>query len=67
VWIIGDSHVRKCAAQLRQTLDHRYEVMGFTKPGAQTNDIIKTVEEEIATFSSKVFLFYGLEQMISAK
>jgi hypothetical protein len=55
VWIIGDSQVRKCAAELRQTLDRRYEVMGFTKPGAQTSDIIKMVEEEIATFSSKDF------------
>jgi hypothetical protein len=56
VWIIGDSHVRKCAAELRQTLDCRYEVTGFTKPGALTSDIIKTVGEEIATFSSKDFV-----------
>jgi hypothetical protein len=30
--------------------------MGFTKPGARTSDIIKTVEDEIVTFSSKDFL-----------
>jgi hypothetical protein len=29
--------------------------MGFTKPGALTSDIIKTVEEEIAIFSGKDF------------
>jgi hypothetical protein len=34
VLIIGDSHTKKCAAELRQTVDHRYEVMGFRKPGA---------------------------------
>jgi ribosomal protein L37AE/L43A len=56
VRIIGDSHVRKCAAELRQTLDCRYEVMGLTKPGAPTSDIIKTVEEEIAIFSNKDFV-----------
>jgi predicted glycosyltransferase len=55
VWIIGDSHVRKCTAELLQTLDCRYEVMGFTKPGALTSDIVKTIEE-IATFSSKHFM-----------
>jgi hypothetical protein len=61
VRVIGDSHVRKCAAQLRQTLDCRYEVMGFTKPGAPTSDIIKMVEEEIATFSSKDFVILWTE------
>jgi hypothetical protein len=30
--------------------------MGFTKPEALSSDIIKTVEEEIATFSSKDFV-----------
>jgi hypothetical protein len=32
--------------------------MGFTKPGALTSDTMKTVEEEIATLSSKVFFYF---------
>jgi hypothetical protein len=30
--------------------------MGSTKPGAPTSDIIKTVDDEIATFSNKEFV-----------
>jgi hypothetical protein len=56
VCIMGDSHVRKCAAELRQTLGCKYAVTGFTKPGAPTTDIIKTGEEEISTFSTKDFV-----------
>jgi hypothetical protein len=48
--------VRKCAAELRQTLGYRFAVTGFTKPGAPTNDIIKTVKEGISTFTTKDFM-----------
>jgi hypothetical protein len=47
VMIIGDSHAKKCAAELCHNLDHRYEVCGFIKPGARSNEIIRTAEEEV--------------------
>jgi hypothetical protein len=42
--IIGDSHAKKCAIELRNSLNHKYEVSGFIKPGATTREIIKTTE-----------------------
>jgi hypothetical protein len=56
VCILGDSRMRKCATELRQTLGCRFAVTGFTKPGAPTTDLIKTVEEEISTFTTKDFV-----------
>jgi hypothetical protein len=38
VLIIGDSHVKKIAAELRTNFDHSYETTGFTKPGAQMGE-----------------------------
>jgi hypothetical protein len=52
VLIIGDSHTRKCAVELRHNLDHRYEVSGFIKPGATTQEIVKTTEDEISALKS---------------
>jgi hypothetical protein len=62
---MGDSHVRNCAVKLQQTLDQRYEVMGIAKPGAQTSDIIETLEKEIATYSrnDSVILWTGANEV----
>ena len=49
VLIIGDSHAKKCAAELQHNLDLRYEVSGFIKPGPTTSEIIKTAKDEIST------------------
>jgi hypothetical protein len=53
VLIIGDSHVKKCAAELRSNLDQEYMISGFSKPGALTNEILETSEKEINTLGSK--------------
>jgi hypothetical protein len=58
--IIGDSHTKKRAAELRHNLDFRYEVCGFTKPGARSNEIIKTAQEEVSSLKHKdVMIFWG--------
>jgi hypothetical protein len=49
VMIIGDSHAKKCAAELRHKLDRRCEVCG----GASSNEIIKTAEEEVSSLKHK--------------
>jgi hypothetical protein len=66
VMIIGDSHAKKCAAELRHNLDRRYEVCGFTKPGARSNEIIKTAEEEVSSLKHKdVVILWGGSNDIS--
>jgi hypothetical protein len=56
VLIIGDSLGKKSAAELRIKLDHCYEIMGFTKPGAQMREILETAVEEVALLSKKDIL-----------
>jgi hypothetical protein len=64
VLIIGNNHANKCATELRNSLNHKYEVSGFIKPGASTREIIKTTEEEIATLKcNDVVILWG-ERMI---
>jgi lysophospholipase L1-like esterase len=61
ILIIGDSHAKKCAAELRHNLDSRYVVSGFIKPRATTSEIIRTAEDEISTLKSNdvVILWAG--------
>jgi hypothetical protein len=59
VLVIGDSHARKCAVKLRQNLYHSYEVSGFIKPGATTQEINKTAEDEISEISDVLILWVG--------
>jgi hypothetical protein len=54
--IIGDSHAKKCAAELRMISDHRYDIMGITKPGALMSDILTTAIDEAALLSNKDIL-----------
>jgi pheromone shutdown protein TraB len=56
VLIIGDSHVKKIAAELRSNLDDSYEIMGFTKPGALMGEILETAAEEVARLGKKDIL-----------
>jgi hypothetical protein len=53
VMIIGDSHAKKCAAELRHNLDRSYEVCGFIKPGARSKEIINPAEEEVSSLKHK--------------
>jgi hypothetical protein len=39
VLLILDSHAKKCAAELRNNLDSRYETSGTVKPVAKTNSL----------------------------
>ena len=37
--ILGDSHARGCASEVKQQLDNDYEVSGFINPGSGMEDI----------------------------
>jgi hypothetical protein len=65
VLIIGDSHAKKCAAELQHNLDLRYEVSGFIKPGPTTSEIIKTAEDEISTLKCNDVILWGGSNDIS--
>jgi len=45
--IIGDSHVRNCAAGLQRQLGRKYTVTGYVKPGAGLKLIVQSGKEEI--------------------
>jgi hypothetical protein len=61
VLLIGDSHAKKCALDLRHNLNHNYEVCGFIKPGALSSEIIRTAEKEVSSLKQEdvVILWTG--------
>ncbi|MDR0751761.1 MAG: hypothetical protein LBF12_04155 [Christensenellaceae bacterium] len=56
ILLVGDSHVKRCATELQQILDHRYSVMGISKPGANTRNILETADKESNSLSSNDIL-----------
>jgi hypothetical protein len=56
VLLIGNSHAKKCALDLRHNLDHNYEVCG-----ALSSEIIKTAEKEVSSLKQEdvVILWTG--------
>ena len=48
--IVGDSHARKSAAELKHCLDPTFEISSFVKPGAGMKDIIDSAREDIKKF-----------------
>jgi hypothetical protein len=55
VLMIGDCDVKRCATELRQILDHKYSVMGISKPGANAGNILETATQKLTSCSSKDF------------
>ncbi|PNF30585.1 hypothetical protein B7P43_G09959 [Cryptotermes secundus] len=58
--IIGDSHSRGLAKEVKHQLDKNFEVIGFVKPGAGTEKIVKSGMSDIAKLTkSDVVVFCG--------
>jgi hypothetical protein len=51
VIIVGDSHARGCASEVKQKLNSDYEVVGFTNPGSSLKDIKDSVKLKMAQLS----------------
>jgi len=51
--IIGDSHIRSCAAELQQQLRRKYSVSGYVKSGAGMDVIVHSVKEEIGKLNGE--------------
>jgi hypothetical protein len=43
ILIVGDSHARNCASEVKQIVGNRFEVSGIVKPGARMEEIVNTV------------------------
>jgi hypothetical protein len=58
ILLIGDSHIKRCAIELRQILDYGYDVFGFSKPSAKMSDILETTKNEIASLSNAILILW---------
>jgi bacterioferritin-associated ferredoxin len=56
VLIIGDSHVRGCAANMAATLDVSFEVCGVIEPGSCTESLSEVMKKEVASLTTNDFL-----------
>ena len=54
--IIGDSHTRKSAAELKHCLDPTYAISSFVKPGAGMHDVVESVSEDIKKLNHDDFV-----------
>ena len=68
VLIIGDSHARGCADNIKQNLDSKFTVSGFVKPGAKTKQITNS-DTDIGELKKKdiVFLWAGMNDISKNK
>ena len=53
VLIIGDSHMRNCAADVQSSIKTNFAVQGVVKPGAGTNILVNSVKNEVKDLSKK--------------
>jgi hypothetical protein len=56
ILIIGDSHVRGCAARMIASLDIRFEVCGVINPGSSTESLNEIMKEEVCNLTANYFL-----------
>jgi len=49
--VIGASHARGCAAEIKTNLDEDFEVQGFVNPGTGLNTIITSAKRDIQQLS----------------
>jgi hypothetical protein len=56
ILIIGDSHARGCAANLKSSLNETFEVMGTVMPGSRLEHIMNSARSDISHLSRKDFV-----------
>jgi len=60
ILIIGDSHVRNCASNVKSNINGNFKVQGIVKPGAEAIILTNSVKNEIKSLSkSDVVVFCG--------
>jgi hypothetical protein len=53
VVIIGDSHARGCAANMKHILENCYEINSVVKPGACSETLITSANDDIQQVTNK--------------
>lgn len=56
ILLMGDSHMRGCAAKMIASLDARFDVCGVVKPGSVTGSLMETAKGEVETLTKNDFL-----------
>ena len=56
VLLMGDSHMRGCAARMIASLGARFDVCGVVKPGPVTRTLIETVKGDVGKLTMNDFL-----------
>jgi hypothetical protein len=59
VLIIGDSHVRFSAANVKSEINVGYDVQGLVKPGAGTGTLVNSANSDIANLTKNDVIFCG--------
>ena len=49
--IIGDSHTRLCATNVKSEIKDKYDVQGLVKPGAGAGILVNTANNDIANLT----------------
>jgi len=63
--VIGDSHARGCATEIKSHLDENFDVQGFVNPGAGLSTIISSAKRDIQQLSKQdvVVVWWGAKDM----
>jgi hypothetical protein len=54
--VIGDIHLRGCAAKIIASLDTRFDVCGVVKPGSNSESLMQTAKSEVGKLTMNYFL-----------
>jgi hypothetical protein len=57
-FVVGDSHLRGCAAKIIAPLDTRFDVCGVVKPGSNTESLMETAKGEVGKLTMNNFLIF---------
>jgi hypothetical protein len=59
VLIIGDSHTRLCATNVKSEIKDNYEVQGLVKPGAGSGILVSSANSDITNLTKNDVIFCG--------
>ena len=57
--IIGDSHTRLCATNVKSEIKGNYDVQGLVKPGAGAGILVNTANSDIKNLTKNDVIFCG--------
>jgi hypothetical protein len=65
ILIVGDSHARHCAREVKQIVGNKLEVYGIVKLGARMEEIVNTVNKGSVKLTSKdiVVIWGGIQDV----